>query len=162
MSNSFDYIAPELEPIDSAEADLFAQEDFVADIQSLIYRIMEDKGISRVDLSKRLGISKPRVTQYFAGDGSNLTARTIARIFHALGEQPEMICEWTKLHQLKRLAADRRKSIKSSHGAVVELKWTGGLDWCRSENDNCQNGDDMSALIMASRGRERVHFEKVA
>jgi transcriptional regulator with XRE-family HTH domain len=157
---NFDYIAPEFEPIDEAEADLFAQEDFVADIQSILHRMMFDKGVSRADLAKRLGVSKPRISQYFAHDGSNLTARTLARIFHALGEQLELVCDWTRLQDATYASELRKNSITRAGGSVVEMRWSGGEDWCRSLNDNCVGGDDISALIVASRAREPVHFEK--
>jgi transcriptional regulator with XRE-family HTH domain len=159
---NFDYIAPELLPENEAEADIFAQAAFVADLQSAIHRMMIAKGVSRADLAERLGVSKPRVTQYFAGDGSNLTAKTIARIFHALGEQAETTCEWLRAQEANRFAERRRQLIVAAGGAVSEMQWIGGNCWGQSDNDNCHDTNDLSVLIAASRARSSIRLEQAA
>lgn len=73
--SKFDFITSELQPVDEAEAQLFAEEDFVADIQLLLHNLIEQKGVSRA-----------RIPQIFSDD--NLNVRTPARIFHALGGGP--------------------------------------------------------------------------
>lgn len=157
------FVAAELQPFDDAEAALFAQEDFVADIQALVHDMMERKGVSRVELAKRLGVSKPRVTQFFAGDGSNLTARTIARIFHALDEQAELTCEWTRRATEARLIDRQRRTIANSGGTVIEMsKWQGDHDMGRLADGDCHDATDLSELVAISRARRSVKLLEAA
>lgn len=67
---------------DSAE---FAEEKLVASAQSLLQEIINEKGISRTDLARMMGVSKSRVSQLFSDD-QNFTFRLIAKAFYALGE----------------------------------------------------------------------------
>jgi transcriptional regulator with XRE-family HTH domain len=132
--SKMDYIAPELQPVDAAEAVIFAEEDFVAEVQSIIHRMMVAKDISRADLAQRLGVSRARVTQYFAGDGSNLTARTIARIFHALGEQAEVICEWARVQEAARAAPSQERSDSVVECDFVQRSWGHSAAWVQIES----------------------------
>ena len=50
---------------------------------------MDQKGIGRVDLAARLGVTRSRVT-YLLSARSNMTVTTLGRIFEALGEVPEV------------------------------------------------------------------------
>lgn len=157
------FVAVELQPVDEAEAVLFAQEKFVASAQALLHDMMERKGISRAELAKRLGVSKPRVTQFFAGDGSNLTARTIAKIFHALGECAELTCEWSRQLADARLADRQRRLISASGGVVIEFsKWQGEDDWSRPIEGDCHDSTDVSALVAISRQRKSVTLSQAA
>ena len=63
-----------------------AEEDFVIDAQFLIQELMNEQGLSRADLAKRLGVSKARLTQMMRPD-ANPTLRSVARVAHALGEK---------------------------------------------------------------------------
>lgn len=162
MSNTA-FIAAELRPLDEADAALFAQEYFVADVQAIVHDMMERKGVSRAALAKRLGVSKPRVTQFFASDGSNLTARTIARIFHALDEKAELSCEWTRRAVEARLIDRQRRSIATSGGVVIDLnKWQGDRDMGRLAAGDCHNTTDLSELVAISRSRKPVKLLQAA
>lgn len=132
--SKLDFIAPELQPVDEAEALLFAEVDFVAEVQSIIHRMMVAKDISRAELAQRLGVSRARVTQYFAGDGSNLTARTIARIFHALGEQAELICEWVRLQEAACAGPLQKRSNSVVECDFVKRSWGHNLAWVQIES----------------------------
>jgi transcriptional regulator with XRE-family HTH domain len=59
--------------------------------------------MSQADLAAALGISEPRVSQMFGAKATNLTIRTIARIFHVLGDR----CEITsaRVQEMKGAAA---------------------------------------------------------
>jgi len=70
-------------PLGSAIA---AEENLVIDVQFLLQEMMDDKGITRAELARRAGISKARLTQMMRPD-ANPTLRTLAAIFHALGER---------------------------------------------------------------------------
>lgn len=63
-----------------------AEEDFVIDAQFLIQELMNEHGLSRADLAKKLGVSKARLTQMMKPD-ANPTMRSVARVAHALGEK---------------------------------------------------------------------------
>ncbi len=63
---------------------LLRQEDLILDMTELLSAAMEDKGITKSELAKRLGKTKGFVTQVLSGN-RNLTLRTIADIADALG-----------------------------------------------------------------------------
>ncbi|MGY3149624.1 transcriptional regulator with XRE-family HTH domain [Bradyrhizobium sp. USDA 3397] len=66
-----------------------AQEDLVIDAQFLLHDLMIERGVSRAELARRLGISKARLSQVFR-PGANLTLRTVAALFFALGETAKL------------------------------------------------------------------------
>lgn len=61
-----------------------AEENLVIDVQFLIQRLLNESGMSRADLARRVGISRARLTQMMKPD-ANLQLRTIARVLYALG-----------------------------------------------------------------------------
>ncbi len=63
-----------------------AQEGLIIDIQEEICRLMEENNISRVELAKRMGKTKGFITQIL-NSGRNLTLRTVADVFTALGAE---------------------------------------------------------------------------
>ena len=65
---------------------VFAQERLILDIQEEICRFMQENGISRNELAKRMGKSKGFITQIL-NSGRNLTLRTVADVFTALEAQ---------------------------------------------------------------------------
>lgn len=73
-------------PRNPGEAEVYAVEELLADIQYCIQSVMHRKQVSRSELAKRLGCSPANVTQMLS-EGSNLTLDSIARIFHALEDR---------------------------------------------------------------------------
>jgi transcriptional regulator with XRE-family HTH domain len=71
-------------------AAVFAEEDFVVEAQTFLHSLMEEKGFSRADLARAMGVSRARVTQIFSDECKNFTVRLLARAVHALGEIPIM------------------------------------------------------------------------
>ncbi|MBR2173736.1 helix-turn-helix transcriptional regulator [Sphingopyxis sp.] len=69
-------------------SELFREEYFVSEIQARLSSIMEDKGISRAELARKLGVSRARVTQIFSDDANNFTIRLMFNVFSALEEEP--------------------------------------------------------------------------
>ena len=67
---------------------IFAEEAFVVEVQGLLHEIMQERDISRADLARAMGVSRPRISQIFSDECKNLTVRLLARVMHALGEQP--------------------------------------------------------------------------
>lgn len=72
---------------------IFAEEAFVVDAQLFLHSLMEEKGFTRADLAKAMGVSRPRVSQVFSDDCKNFTLRLFARAVHALGETPTLSCQ---------------------------------------------------------------------
>ena len=66
-----------------------AEENLLIDCQFLIQDLMNKSGISRSALAKRVGISEARLSQLMSSK-ANPTAKTLARIFHALGAKPSI------------------------------------------------------------------------
>ena len=64
---------------------LFQQERLILEITELIQARLNEKKIRRADLAKALQVSRGRITQILDGEG-NLTLRTIADVFTALGD----------------------------------------------------------------------------
>lgn len=71
-------------------AAIFAEEDFVVEAQTFLHSLMEEKGVSRSDLARAMGVSRARVTQIFSDECKNFTVRLLARATHALGETPKL------------------------------------------------------------------------
>lgn len=65
---------------------IIAEENLVIDAQFLIQSILTEKGVSRSELAAKLGMTKARVSQMMKAD-ANPTLRSLARVFHALGEE---------------------------------------------------------------------------
>ena len=68
------------------DAVIEAEEDFVIDAQFLIQELMNEHGLTRADLAKKLGVSRARLTQMMKPD-ANPTLRLVARVACALGEK---------------------------------------------------------------------------
>lgn len=71
-------------------AAVFAEEDFVVHLQTSLHEMMEEKGMTRADLARAMGVTRARVTQIFSDDCTNFTVRLLARAYHALGETPDI------------------------------------------------------------------------
>jgi len=66
---------------------VIAEDNLIADVQFAIHNLIELKKISRAELARRIGVSEARISQIFEDEPQNLTLRTIAQIFHAVGEE---------------------------------------------------------------------------
>ena len=83
-------MSPFFELSEQSDRLAYDEEAFIADVQYEISLLMKRKRVSRSELSRRLGVSPACVSQCFGDDGGNLTCRTIAKIFAALGERPKL------------------------------------------------------------------------
>ena len=63
----------------------FQQEHLVVEITELMCKTMKERNIKRGELAERLDKSKGRVSQILNGE-TNLTLRTVADVFTALGK----------------------------------------------------------------------------
>jgi transcriptional regulator with XRE-family HTH domain len=73
----------------NAEERAYAREELVYNIAEDLLIIMEDNGINKLELSRRLGKSKSYVTQVLSGS-RNMTLSTFSDICFALGFKPEV------------------------------------------------------------------------
>jgi transcriptional regulator with XRE-family HTH domain len=63
---------------------LLRQEELILEATELLSTVMAENDITKADLARHLGKSKAYVTQCLAG-GQNLTLRTLADLFGAIG-----------------------------------------------------------------------------
>jgi transcriptional regulator with XRE-family HTH domain len=64
--------------------ELFRQEELILEITELLARVMEQNGVTKADIARKLKKTKPFVSQCLSGE-QNLTLRTVADLFGALG-----------------------------------------------------------------------------
>ena len=62
---------------------LLVEEDLILDVTEAISAVMQEEGISKAQLAKRMGRTKGFITQLLSG-GRNLTLRTLAGLADAL------------------------------------------------------------------------------
>jgi len=107
-------------------------EKAVVDLTEQICEIMEAQGISRADLARRLGKSRPWVTKVLRGD-RNLTLKTITDILWELGyrarieaeprqaaEEPHRLAEPpsdTSRLPSRRLGSSNRRTVRRRNPA---------------------------------------------
>ena len=72
---------PRIEP---TPAQARAQRDLRRAVARAIAKAMKDAGVTRAELSRRLGVTRSSITQMLAGD-RNLTLATLADVGTALG-----------------------------------------------------------------------------
>lgn len=63
--------------------------DLADDVSEQIFAMMKAKGISKAELAKRLGHSRPYVTKVLSGD-MNITLKTLAKILYHLDAKGKM------------------------------------------------------------------------
>lgn len=71
---------------------------FATDVEFDLQALMAHLEVSQTELARRLGVSPSRVNRML--NDSNLTARSIGRIMHALGEQ--VVLSSPTLERLRR------------------------------------------------------------
>ncbi len=106
--------APPPKPQMSDRESLKAEEDFLFDTQVEMQRLLNEKGFKYKDLALGMGVSEARISQLFGDDNCNLTIRTIARVYHQLGEVPVLLSERT----LKKCLAEAGGLVIPSGGWV--------------------------------------------
>lgn len=66
---------------------IFAEEALIVDAQGLLQELLDEKGMTRADLARAMGVSRARVTQLFSDECKNFTLRLWARALFAVGEK---------------------------------------------------------------------------
>src|SRR4051794_16081284 len=90
----------------AAEGRIEAEIDLVFELQLLAQQLIEERGITRAELANRLGISKPRLSQMMRAE-ANPTVRTIAGLFHALGDELSVSLKSAKQAEARALGEGR-------------------------------------------------------
>lgn len=103
------------------DREIEAIEGFMVDVQIYLNEIMTQKKISRAELARRMGVSRPRVSQMFSDD-SNVTVRQLARAAYHLGEDPRVESEITRTMRNKRATARQEAAVSAAYN--VHPLWT--------------------------------------
>lgn len=64
-----------------------AEEEFLIMAQTELQRLLNVRGMRYRDLARRMGVTEARVSKLFGDEPVNLTLRSVARMFHLLGER---------------------------------------------------------------------------
>lgn len=107
--------------VDKEKGAIFAEEAFVVDVQSFLHTMMEEKGYSRADLAKAMGVSRARVTQLFSDECKNFTIRLLARAAFAMGETVEVECDFLRNARAKEAKKLRSAAMAKEQSNVVPL-----------------------------------------
>lgn len=109
----------------------FQTERVLVDIGEQIVSQMESQEITRAELARRLGVSRPFVTRLLTGN-PNLTVKTLVRVASAVGLVVDVSLEPRYLANVRRYAA----LIQPTAGALPDIE----------EPDIYSLPDDVSAL----------------
>lgn len=98
---------------------LYAIEGLVTDAAELLARLVEQQGINKADLARRLGKSRAWVTQLLSGR-ANMTIRTFAEVVYALGAEVKLGTQPQKTQQ-------DRTSLLQQWAAAFDMPCVGSL-----------------------------------
>ena len=93
---------------------VYCREDLIFEVTEAICRVMEEKGISKAELSRMTGVSKSNITQLLSGD-QNMRLTTVADLLFALD---------TKLEVTATPIESELDSILESVTSVRQEDWT--------------------------------------
>ncbi len=93
---------------------LYAIEGLVAEAGEFIARLLEEQRVSKAELARRLGKSRPYITQMLSGS-TNLTVRTLAEVAYALGVE-------VKLEAVPLQAARQAAEVQRPVWKVIESR----------------------------------------
>ena len=69
---------------------LYAIEGLVTDAAEFVARLMEEQGVNKAELARRIGKSRAWVTRLLSGS-ANMTMRTFAELVYALGAEAQIV-----------------------------------------------------------------------
>lgn len=130
------------------DREIEAIEGFIVDVQVYLNEIMEKKKISRAELSRRMGVSRARVSQMFSDD-SNVTVRQLARAAYHLGEEPRVESETTRTMRNERTTARQEAAVSAASN--VHPLWT-DVSAKNLVDSDCSEEDDRIDRILARVG----------
>lgn len=136
------------EVADNHDAIIFAEEALVVDVQIFLHNLMEEKGMSRADLAKAMGVSRARVSQMLSDDCRNLTVRLLARATHALGERMEFDCD-----HFRRKREQKDAEVAGASANVISM-WQKGKDIRASDVASCHADERLLNFVSSSYERK--------
>ncbi|MBL8217538.1 MAG: XRE family transcriptional regulator [Bryobacterales bacterium] len=105
----------EIEMEDPEFRRLFAQEQLAGEASELVWKVMQERGLSKADLARLLGKSRAWVSQML-GTESNLTLRTLADVMHRLGTEVHLRAE---AHATAKKAPETRPVVYKVNGQLT-------------------------------------------
>jgi transcriptional regulator with XRE-family HTH domain len=96
---------------------LYAIEGLVTDAAELVARLMEQQGVNKAELARRLGKSRAWATQLLNGK-ANMTMRTFAAVVHALGAE-------VKLSSQFQTTRDEQTSLPQRLAVAFTMPYSG-------------------------------------
>jgi transcriptional regulator with XRE-family HTH domain len=120
--------------------DAYIEESLIANTQAEICLLLKSKKVSRAELARRLGVSAPHVSQMLGDEDANLTLRTLARIYAALGEEA-FVC-----------AKPRNAEMAPETKSAMPFPRERGIDcWSQTvESDPWEKGENEDAQQLES------------
>lgn len=141
---------------------VYAEEALVVDVQSFLYRMMHEKGMSRSELAEAMGVTKARVTQIFSDECKNFTVKLLARAVHAMGEQIEVSSSFCRKLDDAESANERRALIAAAENVSTLWKNVNEAEELRSEQEGifeCPPGNERLTAALGSISRHTRHAE---
>lgn len=126
-------------------SNIFKEEAFVVEVQSLLQTVMNERGYSRADLARALGVSRARVTQIFSDECKNLTIRLLARAVAVMGDRIEVSSESYRCAQQRNEFALVQHAVSNAENVHPCWEFAGGI---RANNDT---GMDVAADSTATK-----------
>ena len=114
-----DMFYPEGKEFSNAEERVFAREELVYNVTEDFLVMLEELGISKKELARRLGKSKSTVTQVLSGS-RNMTLGSLSDICFALDVKPEIIIKSSIKDEWKDVVIENKtdKLIKNSENVI--------------------------------------------
>lgn len=103
-----------------AEERLFAREELIFNVTEDLLVIMEDDGVSKAELARRLGKSKSFITQILSG-ARNMTLGSFSDICFSLGFKPKI-----ELPVAEVETVEASVSAAQENNVVTLKEWNGG------------------------------------
>src|SRR6266481_4861340 len=97
---------------------LYQQERAIYEVTELLESLMEEVGVSRSELARRLGKSKGWVTQLLDGE-ANKTVRTVADAFAVLGREYHSFQSPIRIGR-RKASAEVRAETTAPHGLLAQ------------------------------------------
>lgn len=107
---------------------LYQQERAIQELTDLVCELMDEQGVSRSELARRLGRTKGYITQLLDGR-ANMTVRTISDVFTALDRAVHF--------------QEGPLNVTVSTGPTISL--VSGMDWLQNEASRLVYEFDMDA-----------------
>jgi len=132
----------------ASKSAIFAEEAFVVDVQSFLHHLMEEKGLSRADLAKAMGVSRARVSQIFSDECSNFTVRLLAKAAHAMGETLSLDCEFMRTQ--REFNRSRAASAHATPKSNVIPLWSASPGFDEIFADQCHDDERLQSFVALS------------